>query len=216
MSLDDLLMQIQQPQIDTEAIARQQAEAQLIAQQEAQRQAQIAAEQRAYEEQVRQAQIRQEELRAQNAARLALEQEVAGEGGRAVVALVGCRDRPGRRGRVPRCAADPVIETNVSIDAVFGHRLPEVLHDGRTIGDGLGFGPRLEAEAERVHVAVATNSGVTEEIPGATDVGASFENGEGTIGTQGLKVIRRSDAGDASTDDQDIDMVVRVVRFHGD
>ena len=57
MSLDDLLMQIQQPQIDTEAIARQQAEAQLRAQQEAQRQAQIAAEQRAYEEQVyRQAQ----------------------------------------------------------------------------------------------------------------------------------------------------------------
>ncbi len=69
MSLDDLLMQIQQPQIDTEAIARQQ---------EAQRQAQIAAEQRAYEEQVyRQAQARQEELRAQNAARLAAEQEAA-------------------------------------------------------------------------------------------------------------------------------------------
>ncbi len=69
MSLDDLLMQIQQPQIDTEAIARQQAEAQ--------RQAQIAAEQRAYEEQVRQAQIRQEEIRVQNAARLAAEQEAA-------------------------------------------------------------------------------------------------------------------------------------------
>jgi len=68
MSLDDLLMQIQQPQIDTEAIARQQ---------EAQRQAQIAAEQRAYEEQVRQAQIRQEEIRVQNAARLAAEQEAA-------------------------------------------------------------------------------------------------------------------------------------------
>jgi hypothetical protein len=69
MSLDDLLMQIQQPQIDTEAIARQQAEAQ--------RQAQIAAEQRAYEEQVRQAQARQEEIRVQNAARLAAEQEAA-------------------------------------------------------------------------------------------------------------------------------------------
>ena len=68
MSLDDLLMQIQQPQIDTEAIARQQ---------EAQRQAQIAAEQRAYEEQVRQAQARQEEIRVQNAARLAAEQEAA-------------------------------------------------------------------------------------------------------------------------------------------
>ena len=70
MSLDDLLMQIQQPQIDTEAIARQQAEAQ----------AQIAAEQRAYEEQVyRQAQARQEELRAQNAARLASEQQAIAE-----------------------------------------------------------------------------------------------------------------------------------------
>lgn len=78
MSLDDLLMQIQQPQIDTEAIARQQAEAR--AQQEAQRQAQIAAEQRAYEEQVyRQAQARQEELRAQNAARLASEQQAIAE-----------------------------------------------------------------------------------------------------------------------------------------
>ena len=70
MSLDDLLMQIQQPQIDTEAIARQQAEAQ----------AQIAAEQRAYEEQAyRQAQARQEELRAQNAARLASEQQAIAE-----------------------------------------------------------------------------------------------------------------------------------------
>ena len=70
MSLDDLLMQIQQPQIDTEAIARQQAEAQ----------AQIAAEQRAYEEQAyRQAQARQEELRAQNAARLAAEQQAIAE-----------------------------------------------------------------------------------------------------------------------------------------
>ena len=78
MSLDDLLMQIQQPQIDTEAIARQQAEAR--AQQEAQRQAQIAAEQRAYEEQAyRQAQARQEELRAQNAARLAAEQQAIAE-----------------------------------------------------------------------------------------------------------------------------------------
>jgi hypothetical protein len=77
MSLDDLLMQIQQPQIDTEAIARQQAEAraqaeaQVRAQQEAQRQAQIAAEQ--------QAQARQEELRAQNAARLAAEQQAIAE-----------------------------------------------------------------------------------------------------------------------------------------
>jgi hypothetical protein len=86
MSLDDLLMQIQQPQIDTEAIARQQAEAraqaeaQIRAQQEAQRQAQIAAEQRAYEEQAyRQAQARQEELRAQNAARLAAEQQAIAE-----------------------------------------------------------------------------------------------------------------------------------------
>ena len=86
MSLDDLLMQIQQPQIDTEAIARQQAEAraqaeaQVRAQQEAQRQAQIAAEQRAYEEQAyRQAQARQEELRAQNAARLAAEQQAIAE-----------------------------------------------------------------------------------------------------------------------------------------
>lgn len=70
MSLDDLLMQIQQPQIDTEAIARQQAEAQ----------AQIAAEQRAYEEQAyRQAQARQEEMRAQNAARLAAEQQAIAE-----------------------------------------------------------------------------------------------------------------------------------------
>jgi hypothetical protein len=70
MSLDDLLMQIQQPPIDTEAIARQQAEAQ----------AQIAAEQRAYEEQAyRQAQARQEEMRAQNAARLATEQQAIAE-----------------------------------------------------------------------------------------------------------------------------------------
>jgi hypothetical protein len=72
MSLDDLLMQIQQPQIDIEAIARQQAEAQ--------RQAEIASEvarQAQFAEQARQAQIRQEEIRVQNAARLAAEQEAA-------------------------------------------------------------------------------------------------------------------------------------------
>ena len=72
---------------------------------------------------------------------------------------------------------------------------------------GLVGVPRLELEAERVHVAVGADARIPEQIPRAADVGASFENEIGAIRRLDLQVIRGADAGDPGTDHEDIDML---------
>ena len=75
------------------------------------------------------------------------------------------------------------------------------------VGDRLLRVPRLELEAERVHVAVGADAGIAEQVPGAADVGAPFEDQVGAVRRLDLQVIGGADAGDAGADHEDIDML---------
>ena len=55
-----------------------------------------------------------------------------------------------------------------------------------------------------MHVAIGANSWVTEKIPRAADVAASFENGEGSVGAELFEVVRRADARNTGSYDDDV------------
>src|SRR6202011_800209 len=100
------------------------------------------------------------------------EQEIAGEAhslrpaiARAALGLHG----PARIGRRPRRALDPVMEADFLVDAVLRRRLADVIQNPRSVGNCLRFGPWLERIAQREHVAVGADAGITEQIPGAAD-----------------------------------------------
>ncbi len=54
--------------------------------------------------------------------------------------------------------------------------------DRGAVGDRLGLGPRLEVVAQGVHVAVGTDARIAEQVPGAADRLARFEDGVGLLG----------------------------------
>ena len=72
--------------------------------------------------------------------------------------------------------SDQMIELNLFVDAIFGSGLAKVIQDGRTISDRLCFFPGFEAETQSVHIAVGAHAGITEQIPGAAKIGATFED----------------------------------------
>ncbi len=74
------------------------------------------------------------------------------------------------------------------------------------VGDGVGFVPRLEAVAERVHVAIGANAGVTEKIPRAAHGWPALEDDIGLSRTARMQVHCGADTGEARTDDQNVDV----------
>jgi len=95
-----------------------------------------------------------------------------------------------------------MAEANVLVDAELGSGVAQVLEDRRSVGDRLGGGPRLEAVAEGVHVAVRAHARVAEQIPGAAQVIAAFEDQIGPIRAQASASVAGADAGDARTHHQ--------------
>ena len=117
------------------------------------------------------------------------------------------------RGDVPervRCRpfgdGDPVIEADVGVDAGLPRRVLDVLQYRITVGDRLLAVPRPEGVAQRVHVRVGTDPGVAEEIPGSPDGVAGLE--DGVVGPRALRlqVVTGTDAGQARTHDQDVEV----------
>ena len=99
---------------------------------------------------------------------------------------------------------DPVAEADVPVDAVLGDGLAQVGQDRRPVGDRLVGGPRLEAVAERVHVAVGAHARVAEQVPRAADVVAPLEDHVRPVGALTSQVVGGADAGDPGADDDDI------------
>jgi hypothetical protein len=68
-----------------------------------------------------------------------------------------------------------------------------------------------------VHVAVGSHPGVSEQVPGAADVGAPFEDEVAPVGAQRLQVIPGADTGDTGTDHDHIEVLCGVFcgGFHG-
>ena len=90
------------------------------------------------------------------------------------------------------------------IDPELGSGIPDVTQDCRAVGDGLGFAPRLEVVAKRVHVRIGTYARVAKQVPGAAHRLARLEDDEALAGALALQMAGSADAGQAGTDDDDI------------
>src|SRR3954470_15458884 len=107
-----------------------------------------------------------------------------------------------------------MVEANLPVDAVIGGGVADVIQDPRPVGDRLRLGPRPERIAQREHVRVPADAGITKQIPGAADTIAPLENGVALAGALLLQMIARADAGQASADDQHIEMLAWWIGFH--
>ena len=136
-------------------------------------------------------------------------EEVAGGRCRRGVRPVGVADRPQGGRRVPGRRRHPVLEADVLVDAELLRRLLEIVQDGRAVGDGLGLGPRLEGEAQGVHVAVRADARIAEQVPGAAQMGPALEQRIGPVRTLILQVIGRADAGNPGADHQHVEVLHR-------
>ncbi len=140
-------------------------------------------------------------------------EEPAGHGDEALgsghgVGVCG-RHRPSGVGAGPFGGRDPVSEADVAGQVVLGDRLPQVVQDDRSVGDRLLLLPRLEAEAQGVHVAVGPYARIPEQVPRAADVRPALQDGEGRARAPVLEVDGAADAGDPGADDQDVDVFPR-------
>jgi hypothetical protein len=97
-----------------------------------------------------------------------------------------------------------VLEADVTVDSMFFCGLVNVLENVRPVGDGLGILPGLEAESQRMHIAVGADTGVLEQIPGAAHVLAPLQYHIALAGTFGLQVHAGTDAGQARTDHDNV------------
>jgi hypothetical protein len=100
-----------------------------------------------------------------------------------------------------------VAEADVPFDAVLGDRLAQVREDGLAVGDRLGVLPRLEGEAEGVHVRVGADARIAEEVPRSADVLARLEDGVRAVGAARLQVVAGADAGDPGADHQHVEVL---------
>src|SRR5262249_9888950 len=100
-----------------------------------------------------------------------------------------------------------MAEPDLSVDAVLGSGLAHIVEDARAVGDRLRLGPRLEGIAQREHVAVGADAGVAKQVPGAADRVTALEEDK-TLGRAfRLQMIARADAGQARTNDDDVEML---------
>ena len=100
---------------------------------------------------------------------------------------------------------EPVAASDVPIDARDRGRLADVGAERLPARDDLLLRPGPPREGEGVEVRVGADAGVAEEVPGAADAVARFEDGVGGRGQGGLQPVGGVDAGDAGADDDDVE-----------
>ena len=94
----------------------------------------------------------------------------------------------------------------------------EIFEDRRAVGDRLFMLPWFEDKAQRVHVAVRADAGITEQIPCPAQIVAAFDQRETAVGAVLLQVDGHADARNPCTDDQYIDVGILLLgaRYLGD
>src|SRR5215469_14852770 len=117
-------------------------------------------------------------------------------------------EMPERIVRRPRSGEHAMMKANAAVNAELVCGFAKVLQDGGAVGDGVRGGPWAERVTEGVHVGVGADAGVAEEVPGAADRAASFEDNVGLAGTLRLQAIAGSDAGEAGSDDDNVEVLV--------
>ena len=102
---------------------------------------------------------------------------------------------------------DAVVEADVAIDALLRGGVLYVPQDRVTVGDGLGTVPGPKGVAEGEHVRVRPDARVAEQVPGAADGVAGFEDGVAGPRTVGLDVVTGADARQSCADDQHVEVL---------
>ena len=105
---------------------------------------------------------------------------------------------------VPIGADHLQAKAHVRAQAVFVGNLVKIFEDRGTIGDRLFMLPRGEGKAQGVHIAVRTDAGITEQVPGATQLIAPVQNRIALVRAFLGQVHGHADAGNAGADDQKI------------
>jgi hypothetical protein len=114
-------------------------------------------------------------------------------------------DRPARVITRPRRAQNLVVEPNFGVNAVLRDGFAQVGQNLVRRRDGILVAPGFELVAERMQIGVRTNPGISEQIPRATGCAACLKDGVRPAGVFLLQVVGGTDAGDAGSDDQDVD-----------
>ena len=110
--------------------------------------------------------------------------------------------------RIPIRREHPGVELDVAIDVVLVRGVDQIGADVLAVGDVLRPGPRLPRERQREDVAVGADTGIAVQVPGAPDGRPSLQDGVTQLRVALLDPVRRTDPGDARSDDQDVGEVV--------
>ena len=120
------------------------------------------------------------------------------------LAVLGDVHRPGVGGRVPVRRGHRGVEADVRVDAVLAGGALHVVTDLIAVGHVFVATPRLPRPAEREDRGVRAHARVAEQVPGAADAVALFED-DVTGGRIGLgESVGRPDPGDSGADDDDV------------
>src|ERR1700688_1469829 len=102
-----------------------------------------------------------------------------------------------------------MAKANLAVDAISLGSVANIAADRFAVGDrGVGF-PWAKRIAEREHVRVGPDPRITEQVPGAADRIAAFEDHVRLAGTRRLQVIGSIHAGKPAADDHDVEMLSR-------
>ena len=119
--------------------------------------------------------------------------------------------RPGVGGRIPVGGAHVAVEPDVAVDAVLARGVGQVLADMSPSATPSRPGPRLAREAQREDAAVRAHAGVAEQVPGAADALAAFQDDVADAGVAFGDAVGRAETGDTRADDHDVDSTRRRI-----
>ena len=118
-------------------------------------------------------------------------------------------DRPHSVFAGPRRLFHLAVVADMRAELIFLDRFLQIAHDGGRIGNRLARSPRLEAEAQRVHVRIRADAGVAEQIPCPAKIVAPLHDCEGLARAHFLHVHGRANARNPGAHNQGIYMFNR-------
>src|SRR5215831_14888287 len=142
---------------------------------------------------------------------LAHPKKIAGETGKFAGVESDRIDRPRVVRTRPRSRSDPVAVADVPRKAVLVDNLAHVAQDLFRCGDR-GAGPRLEAVAEGVEVAVGADAGIAMRAPSAAKAFLLLEHDKARTAALVRQVIGAADTGNPGANDQHVEMLGRLRR----
>ena len=103
-----------------------------------------------------------------------------------------------------------MIEPDVCVDPLVARGVANVLADQITVRNRLGVLPWPKCISHGEHVGVRTDSGITEQVPGATYSRTVFKDDERLLRAPDSEVMSGADAGESGPHNQNVKMLNRV------